>query len=249
MMDTPSVLMALLAGVLSFLSPCILPVAPGYLSVISGTSLAGLREDSGVRPKVMQATLAFILGFTLVFILLGVSSTMVGQLLRSQRVLLARVGGVLVIGLGLHQAGWLPIRWLYYEKKLAVTPRVGLVGAFITGFTFAFGWTPCVGPILSAILALAGSKAEMTAGVVLLIVYSCGLALPFFLLALAFEQVSQRLNRLKPYLRYFEWAAGILLIAMGLLLVTGNFNVLLGWVMRWTGGWNLEDFLKIRINK
>jgi cytochrome c-type biogenesis protein len=248
-LDITSLLMALFAGLLSFLSPCILPVAPGYLGVISGISLVGIRENPNVRPKVMQATLAFILGFTSVFILLGVSSTMIGQLLRSQRVLLAKVGGVLVIGLGLHQAGWLPIRWLYYEKKLAVIPRVGVVGAFITGFTFAFGWTPCVGPILSSILALAGSKAEMTAGIVLLIVYSCGLAIPFFLLALAFEQVSQKLERLKPYLKYFEWAAGILLIAMGLLLVTGNFNVLLGWVMRWTGGWNLEDFFKIRINK
>jgi cytochrome c-type biogenesis protein len=248
-MDIPSVLMALIAGLLSFLSPCILPVAPGYLSVISGTSLAAIRENPNARPRVMQATVAFILGFSLVFILLGVTSSLVGQLLRSQRVLLARIGGVLVIGLGLHQAGWLPIRWLYYEKKLVVQNRVGLVGAFITGFTFAFGWTPCVGPILSSILALAGSKADMAQGVMLLIAYSLGLSVPFFLLALAFERVSRELNRLKPYLKYFEWAAGALLMAMGLLLVTGNFNLLLSWLMRWTGGWNLEDFLKIRINK
>ena len=168
---------------------------------------------------------------------------MVGQLLRSQRVLLARIGGVLVIGLGLHQAGWLPIRWLYYEKKLTMQHRVGMIGAFITGFTFAFGWTPCVGPILSSILALAGSKADMMQGVILLIAYSLGLSAPFFLLALAFESVSRELNRLKPYLKYFEWAAGALLIIMGLLLVTGNFNMLLSWLMRWTGGWNLEDFI------
>jgi cytochrome c-type biogenesis protein len=248
-MDIPSVSMAVLAGLLSFLSPCILPVAPGYLSVISGSSLAGLREAQNTRFRVMQATAAFVAGFTLVFLLLGVTSSLLGQVLRSQRVLLARIGGIVVIVLGLHQAGWLPIRWLYYEKKMAIRRRVGLVGAFLTGFTFAFGWTPCVGPILSAILALAGSRADMAQGVWLLFAYSLGLAMPFFLLALAFERVSRRLTKLKPYLQYFEWAAGTLLIVMGLLLVTGNFNALLGWIMRWTGGWNLEDILKIRINK
>jgi cytochrome c-type biogenesis protein len=248
-MDTPSVLIALFAGLLSFLSPCILPVAPGYLSVISGISFTGLRENPDDRPKVIQATLAFVLGFSLVFILLGVTSSLAGQLLRSHRVLLARVGGVVVIGLGLHQAGWLPLHWLYYEKKPAVRQRVGLVGALITGLTFALGWTPCVGPILSSILALAGSKAEMTQGIVLLLAYSLGLATPFLLLALAFDRVSSKLDRIKPYLKYCEWAAGILLIALGLLLVSGNFNSLLGWVLRRTGGWNLEDWFKLRINK
>jgi cytochrome c-type biogenesis protein len=248
-MDAPTVLMALIAGLLSFLSPCILPVAPGYLAVVSGTSLAEIEENRAVRPRVLKATAAFILGFSLVFILLGVTSSLAGQLLRSYRVMLARLGGIVVIGLGLHQAGWFPLRWLYYEKRLTVARRVGLLGAFISGFTFAFGWTPCVGPILSAILALAGSKADMTQGVTLLVAYSAGLSAPFFLLALAFGWVAPGLNRIKPYLKYCEWASGGLLILMGLLLATGNFSWLINWLMRLTGGWSLEEFLKTRVIK
>jgi cytochrome c-type biogenesis protein len=237
-MDAPSLLMALIAGLLSFLSPCILPVAPGYLAVVSGASLAEIQEERAVRPRVLQATTLFVLGFSLVFILLGVTSSLAGRLLRDYRVLLARIGGILVIGLGLHQAGWLPVSWLYYEKRLTVAPRVGMVGAFITGFTFAFGWTPCVGPILSAILAMAGSKADLAQGVTLLIAYSMGLSAPFFLLALAFGRVYQGLNRIKPYLKYCEWAAGMLLILMGLLLAIGNFSLFVNWLMRLTGGWS-----------
>jgi cytochrome c-type biogenesis protein len=241
-MDTPSVWVALIAGILSFLSPCILPVAPGYLGVVSGMSLTEIRGDQAARPRVLLATAAFVIGFSLVFIILGITSSMAGQLFRSQRELLSKLGGIVVIGLGLHQAGWLPLRWLYYEKKLQVKSRVGLIGAFVTGLTFAFGWTPCVGPILSSILALAGSKADMGQGILLLIAYSAGLSAPFFLLALAFERVSQGLNRLKPYLRYFEWGAGALLILMGLLLLTGNFRTLINWLMRLTGGWSPENF-------
>jgi cytochrome c-type biogenesis protein len=242
-METTSVFMALLAGILSFLSPCILPVAPGYLSVISGSSFAALRDRQISRHRILLTTIMFILGFSLVFILMGVTSSLAGQLLRSQRLLLSRVGGIVVIILGLHQARWLPLPWLYHEQKLNLQTKVGWIGAFITGLTFALGWTPCVGPILSSILALAGSKADMVQGVTLLIAYSVGLSVPFLLLALAFERVSRGLNRLKACMKYLEWASGLLLITMGLLLLSGNFSLLISWVLRMTGGWNLENWL------
>jgi cytochrome c-type biogenesis protein len=243
-METTTVFMALLAGILSFLSPCILPVAPGYLAMISGSSLAALRDRQISRRRVLLATALFILGFSLVFILMGVTSTLAGQVLRSQRLWLSRVGGVVVILLGLHQAGWLPISWLYHEKKLKLHTRVGWAGAFLTGLTFALGWTPCVGPILGSILALAGSQADMARGIALLIAYSAGLSIPFFLLALAFERVSRGLSRVKPFMKYLEWVSGLLLVTMGLLLFTGNFSLLINWIVRITGGWNLENWLR-----
>ncbi|HYH02793.1 MAG TPA: cytochrome c biogenesis protein CcdA [Bacillota bacterium] len=244
-MEITSVLLALVAGVLSFLSPCILPVAPGYLSIVSGVSLASFQDEQISRKKVLAATTAFILGFSLVFTLLGVTSSLLGQLLRSQRVILSQIGGVIIIFLGLHQAGWLPLTWLYHEKRFGLKQRLGICGAFVTGLTFAFGWTPCVGPILSSILALAGSKADMIQGTVLLILYSLGLSLPFFLLAIAFERVSRGLGRIKPYLKYLEWVSGLLLIVMGLLLLTGNFTLLIQALIRLTGGWNFENLLQL----
>ena len=243
-MEFTQLLLALLAGVLSFLSPCILPVAPGYLSIVSGASLASLQDGQTSRRKVLTATTAFILGFSLVFTLMGLTSSLLGQLLRNQRIVLSQIGGVVIIFLGLHQAGWLPLPWLYREKRFNLKQRLGVWGAFLTGLTFAFGWTPCVGPILSSILALAGSRADMFQGTVLLIVYSLGLSLPFFLLAMAFEHVSRGLVQLKSYLKYLEWASGMLLIVMGLLLLTGNFTLLIQNLIRWTGGWNFENFLQ-----
>jgi cytochrome c-type biogenesis protein len=243
-METTTFFMALLAGILSFLSPCILPVAPGYLSVISGSSLSALRDRKISRRRILLATALFIMGFSLVFILMGVTSSLAGQLLRSQRQWLSRTGGVIVILLGLHQARWLPIPWLYQEKRLEFQTRVGWLGAFLTGLTFALGWTPCVGPILGSILALAGSQADMARGITLLIAYSAGLSIPFFLLALAFERVSRGLSRLKPFMRYLEWASGLLLVTMGILLCTGSFTLLINWFVKITGGWNLETWLR-----
>jgi cytochrome c-type biogenesis protein len=243
-METTTFFMALLAGFLSFLSPCILPVAPGYLAMISGSSLSDLRDRQISRRRVLLATALFVLGFSLVFILMGVTSSLAGQVLRSQRLWLSRAGGVIVILLGLHQARWLPIPWLYHEKKLKLQTRVGRIGAFVTGLSFALGWTPCVGPILGSILALAGNQADMARGITLLIAYSAGLSLPFCLLALAFERVSRGLSRVKPFMKYLEWASGLLLVTMGLVLFTGNFSLLINWIVRITGGWNLENWLR-----
>lgn len=228
-MENITVGMAFLAGVLSFFSPCILPIAPGYLGIISGTSLANLQSGSFSKAKILMTTGAFVLGFTTVFVLMGLAGSYLGQLFRFNRVAISRVGGILVIILGLHLAGWLPITWLYRTRKMEMGRSVGLPGAFLTGLVFSFGWTPCVGPVLASILTLAGSQGDVGKGLLLLVVYSLGLAIPFLGLAVAFEHVSRGLVRIKPYLGYLEKASGLLLILMGLLLLTGNFGMLSGW--------------------
>jgi cytochrome c-type biogenesis protein len=242
-MSLITVLMAFAGGLLSFLSPCILPVAPGYLGMISGVSLANLKEGTIARRKILLVTLAFVLGFSMIFITLGLASSLIGQLLRGSRIIFSQIGGVIVIILGLHQTGLLPIHWLYRERRVNTAPSVGIGGAFLTGLAFALGWTPCVGPILGGILALAGNQGSMGKGFLLLVIYSAGLAIPFLLLALGFEKVSRHLNRVKPYLKYLQWAAGGLLIIMGILLLTNHLTLISGWVMRITGGWDPEGLL------
>jgi cytochrome c-type biogenesis protein len=236
--------LAFLGGLLSFLSPCILPIAPGYLGIVTGASFAELQSGAVSRAKVIRSTLLFIAGFTLVFLLMGVTSSYLGALLRANRVLLSRIGGMLVLMLGLHQGGWLRLPWLYREHRWQARPQLGWIGAFLTGVAFSLGWTPCVGPILGSILALAGSQAEPLRGLGLLLVYSLGLALPFLLLAIGFQGMIRHFNKLKPYFRWFEWAAGGLLILMGLLLLTGGMPMLSVWLMKLTGGWNPEDLLR-----
>lgn len=243
-MENTTFWMAFIGGLLSFLSPCILPVAPGYLGIISGVSLGNLQTGQFSRRRILLATAAFILGFTLVFTVMGLGSSYLGQLLRGSRGIFARLSGVVVILLGLHQAGWLTIPWLYQERRIAVGHSVGLAGAFLAGLAFSLGWTPCIGPILGSILALAGSEGKLGSGIILLLVYSLGLAVPFLLLALAFDRVAKSMNRLKPYLKYLEWASGSLLILMGLLLLTGSFLALTGWFMRMTGGWSPENWIR-----
>lgn len=247
--------LAFLGGLLSFLSPCILPLAPGYLGLISGVSAGELAREratdepepngkKGQKWRVLQATGAFILGFTLVFVIMGVTSSYLGQLLVGNRNIIMRLSGIVVILLGLHQAGWLPIRWLYRERRFSVNHTIGLGGAFLTGLAFSFGWTPCVGPILGSIMALAAGQAKLVEGILLLGVYSMGLAVPFLLLAVAFDRVSRSLNKLKRYMKYLEWASGILLILMGILLLTGGFLKIISWFMQLTGGWDPESIFR-----
>jgi cytochrome c-type biogenesis protein len=255
-METVNFGLAFLGGLLSFLSPCILPLAPGYLGLISGVSAQELAYDpatdgqqqdgskKGKKGRVLQATGAFILGFTVVFVIMGLTSSFLGQLLAGNRNLIMRISGVIVILLGLHQAGWLPIPWLYRERRFNVNHSIGLGGAFLTGLAFSLGWTPCVGPILGSIMALAASQAKLGEGILLLTVYSAGLAVPFLLLAVAFDQVSRSLNKLKRYMKYLEWASGILLILMGILLLTGGFLKIIPWLMRLTGGWDPESIFR-----
>ncbi len=243
-MEPIMIWIAFIGGALSFLSPCILPVAPGYLAIISGISLAHLQAGEFSKERVVKGTIAFILGFTIVFVTLGLGSSFLGQLLRSNRNWLARLSGLIVIILGLHQAGWLKIPLLYREQRLVNSPTSGgSLGPFLAGMAFALGWTPCVGPILGSILAFAGNQGKPGQAVLLLGVYSLGLGTPFFLLALGFRKISVSLNRIKPYLKYLQWASGLLLILMGILLLTGGLSALSGWLIRITGGWSLENLL------
>lgn len=243
-MEPIMIWMAFIGGALSFLSPCILPVAPGYLAIVSGISLANLQTGEFSKDRVIKGTLAFILGFTIVFVTLGIGSSFLGQLLRANRNWLTRLSGLVVVILGLHQAGWLKISLLYQERRLVDQPNPGgPLGPFLTGLAFALGWTPCVGPILGSILALTGNQGELGGALLLLGIYSLGLGTPFFLLALGFQRISSGLNRIKPYLKYLQWASGSLLILMGVLLFTGGLTVLSSWLMRITGGWSLENLL------
>jgi cytochrome c-type biogenesis protein len=219
---------AFAAGLVSFLSPCVLPLVPGYVSLISGVGIEELKvQETAVFRKVMLNSIAFILGFSIVFVTLGALSTEVGQLAAEYKTTLARVAGVLVIVFGLHLTGILRIKALYADKRLhnvkgGSTPW----GAFVIGFAFAFGWTPCVGPILSGILFIAAAQNSVSKGILLLTVYSLGLAVPFLLTALGIERFMKFYGGFRRHMHVVEVASGALLIALGLLLVFGKFTLL-----------------------
>jgi cytochrome c-type biogenesis protein len=226
--NLPLPLAAFLAGLVSFLSPCVLPLVPGYVSLISGVGVEELKvQETHVLRKVMLNSMAFILGFSIVFITLGALSTEVGQLASQYKSTLARVAGVVIILFGLHLTGILPIKALYADKRLhnvkgGSTPW----GAFVIGFAFAFGWTPCVGPILGAILGLAAAQNSVSQGILLLTVYSMGLAVPFLLAALGIERFMKFYGGFRRHMHAVEVASGGLLMALGILLVLGKFTLL-----------------------
>jgi cytochrome c-type biogenesis protein len=228
MANLPLPLAAFLAGLVSFLSPCVLPLVPGYVSLISGVGVEELKvQETHVLRKVMLNSMAFILGFSIVFITLGALSTEVGQLASQYKSTLARVAGVVIIVFGLHLTGILPIKALYADKRLhnvkgGSTPW----GAFVIGFAFAFGWTPCVGPILGAILGLAAAQNSVSQGILLLTVYSMGLAVPFLLAALGIERFMKFYGGFRRHMHAVEVASGGLLMALGALLVLGKFTLL-----------------------
>ena len=185
-----SILAALLAGMLSFLSPCVLPLVPPYLIYLAGTSLerfADAETAPRVRRETMVAAFVFVLGFTTVFVALGASASVLGAVLHAYSYVLGKIAGVVIIVMGLHFLGITPIAFLMQERRLTVAKPVGLWGAYVMGLAFAFGWTPCIGPILGAILAIAGSEDTVTHGAGLLAVYSLGLGVPFMIAAFAVE--------------------------------------------------------------
>lgn len=226
--NLPLPLAAFVAGLVSFLSPCVLPLVPGYVSLISGVGVEELKvQETQVLRKVMLNSIAFIIGFSIVFITLGALSTEVGQLASQYKSTLARVAGVVIILFGLHLTGILPIKALYADKRLhnvkgGSTPW----GAFVIGFAFAFGWTPCVGPILGAILGLAAAQNSVSQGILLLTVYSMGLAVPFLLAALGIERFMKFYGGFRRHMHAVEIASGGLLVALGVLLVLGRFTLL-----------------------
>jgi cytochrome c-type biogenesis protein len=222
---------AFLAGLASFLSPCVLPLVPGYISFMSGLSLEELSSGQaapGATRRTALAALFFVLGFSAVFTALGASASFAGRFLAAHLPLLSKAAGVLVIVFGLHITGLAPIKWLYYTKR-ADTSKVapGLAGSFVMGLAFAFGWTPCIGPILAGILALAAAQETVAQGVGLLFVYSMGLGVPFILTGLGLNAFLRFFARYKRFIRWGEIAAGALLIGVGLLLLSNRLSLLM----------------------
>ncbi len=232
MSELPLPIAAFFAGLISFLSPCVLPLVPGYVSLISGAGVEELKEqNSQYRRTVMVNSLMFILGFSLVFIALGGLATLFGGLIGSNRTLLMRVAGVVIIIFGLHLTGLLPIKFLYADKRLhSMRTKATAVGAFLVGFAFAFGWSPCIGPILTAILAFATAQETVLKGVMLLAVYSLGLAVPFLLTSLGISRFLNFYGSFRKYLHAVEVASGVLLIGIGILIFTRHFTLVATWL-------------------
>ena len=224
-----SIPIALLAGLVSFLSPCVLPLVPGYISMLSGATIEELRTSTSpaLMGRILRNSIAFVAGFSIVFVALGASATAVGKFLLAQRTMFNLVAGILVIVFGLHLTGLVKIPLLYRQAKLETgEPRRGLVGAFLLGFAFAFGWTPCIGPILTAILALAAQRHTVFQGMFLLAIYSAGLAIPFLLTSLGLGQFLKLYGGFRKHLQTVEIASGVLLIALGVLMATNKFTVI-----------------------
>jgi cytochrome c-type biogenesis protein len=229
-----TILAALLAGALSFLSPCVLPLVPPYLVYLTGASLERL-ADAETRPAARRdtvlAALLFVLGFTTVFVALGAGASAVGAILRAYSDLLATLAGVAIMIMGLHFLGLTPIAMLAREKRLEVGKPVGLWGAYAMGLAFAFGWTPCIGPILAAILAVAASEATVVKGAGLLAVYSLGLGIPFLIAAVAVEPFAAFLARFRAHLGTVEKVMGGLLVLTGIAFLTGFVTQASFWVL------------------
>ena len=225
---------ALIAGLVSFLSPCVLPLVPPYLVFLAGTSLerfADQEPELRVKRETVAAALLFVLGFSTVFVALGASASVIGSLIRAYSGPLATIAGVVIIIMGLHFLGVTPIALLHRQKRLEVTKPVGLWGAYVIGLAFAFGWTPCIGPILAAILAVAASEQTVAKGAGLLAVYSLGLGIPFIFAAFAIEPFAAFLARFKNYLHRVEQAMGALLVLTGIAFLTGSFNQVSVWLL------------------
>src|SRR5258706_1411037 len=233
MSNLPLPLAAFLAGLISFLCPCVLPLVPGYLSLISGAGVEELKaQDSQLLRRVMLQSVMFILGFSVVFISVGAAASSIGQLLATYRTLLAHVAGVVIILFGLHLTGIFRINALYADKRLhGVKGGSSSWGAFLIGFAFAFGWTPCVGPILAAILTFAAEQDTVWKGVGLLAIYSLGLAVPFLMTSLGIERFLVFYKRFQKHMHALEIASGGLLIVLGVLLVMGRVNVISGYFL------------------
>ena len=239
-MNDVGIAIALSAGVLSFLSPCVLPLVPSYLTFVTGMSLEDLQ--GGVNRKTtLTHSLLFVIGFSSIFILLGASASFLGQFFRAYEIWIARVGGLIIIVLGLHMAGAFRLIPLMREKRVHLNDKpAGYLGTLGVGMAFGAGWTPCIGPVLGAILTYGFSQDTMWAGVGLLSVYSLGLAIPFLVAALALDWFLQAFKRFRRWMPVVEKASGVLLILLGVLLMTGTFTILSSWLTSFTPEFILE---------
>jgi len=232
MHSLPLPIAAFVAGLLSFLSPCVLPLVPGYVSLISGTSVEDLQSpEHRMLRTVMLHSLTFVLGFSVVFIALGAAATGIGQFAAEYHRWLSRIAGIVVIIFGLHLTGIWKIKALYADKRLHdVKGGASALGSFAVGFAFAFGWTPCIGPILATILVFAGAQETVLKGIILLAIYSLGLAVPFLLTSLGVDRFLSFYGRFRRHLHTVEVVSGVLLIAIGVLIFLNNLKLLSGYL-------------------
>jgi len=233
-MQNVSISAALIAGLVSFLSPCVLPLVPPYLIYLTGATIEHVESDetpAASRRAVMMSALLFVLGFSTVFIALGASASLIGGVIRAWSAELSILAGIVIIVMGLHFLGLTRIGLLMREGRMEIPKPVGLWGAYIMGLAFAFGWTPCIGPILAAILSIAAAEATVTKGAGLLAVYSAGLGIPFLLAAFMIEQFSNLFARMKGHLANVERAMGVLMVITGIGFLTGAISNVSIWLL------------------
>jgi cytochrome c-type biogenesis protein len=221
------------AGVLSFLSPCVLPLVPPYLTFIAGTTIEELAEGGETRARrdTLLAALLFVAGFSTVFVTLGATASVFGQIVRAHLEFLSLIAGLVIIAMGLHFLGLFRLAFLYREKRFSVEKPIGLWGAYLMGLAFAFGWTPCIGPILAAILALAGTEDTVARGAGLLAVYSAGLGIPFIIAALAMAPFLRFMQRFRAHFGKVERVVGVLLVVTGIAFMTGGVQRASYWLL------------------
>lgn len=226
-LEQTTILTAFIAGFLSFLSPCVLPLIPSYISYITGITFGELTQETlprKIRFLTAVHSLLFISGFTAIFVLLGLSFTFLGSFILRNHQLIEKIGGIIVILFGLHIAGAINLNFLQREKKVDIkTKPLGYLGSFLVGATFSLGWTPCVGPILSSILILSSTVGEAKQGATLLLSYSLGMGLPFFISSLLINNFLFYFGRIKKYLRAISIISGIFIVIVGILILTGYF--------------------------
>lgn len=228
----PAMLVALVAGIISFLSPCVLPIVPPYLAYMSGVSLNDMSDAADGRRRAVIAALFFVLGLSTVFLILGFTASAFGAFFLQNQILFAQVSGVVIIVFGLHFLGLFRIPFLDQEARLDAGDKGGSsFGAYVLGLAFAFGWTPCIGPQLGAILSLAASEASVSRGTLLLGIYAAGLGIPFLLAAMFITRAMGMMNRIKRHMKTIERVMGGLLVLVGLAMVTGAFSNFAFWLL------------------
>ncbi|MBI1821484.1 MAG: sulfite exporter TauE/SafE family protein [Nitrospirae bacterium] len=241
-MHSISFFMAFTAGLFSFISPCVLPVVPSYLCYITGLSFedltAGSRSSQSIKWLTIKNSLMFIAGFSIIFILFGATATSLGQLLHTYQAMVRKIGGAIVILLGLYIMGILKFGFLMTDKRTHIQNKpAGLIGSFLVGIAFASGWTPCVGPILGSILLYASTEDSVLNGVTLLSAYSLGIGLPLFILSLGFNSFLSTYKKIIPYMKYINVASGLFIIFIGILIFTNSLTILTSMLTKYHIGW------------
>jgi len=236
-MENIGILTAFVFGLLSFVSPCVLPIVPGYISFISGFSLEEMKDASSRKAamrSIMLNSFLFIMGFTVVFVFLGATATSVGKILNENLELVSKIAGVLIVVFGLHMAGAFKLNFLNYEQRFHLqNKKFGVLGSFLIGMAFAFGWTPCIGPVLAGILLVAAQQDTILQGMLLLGSYSLGLGIPFFLTGISINLFFGFFNKVKKHFHAIEIAGGGMLVVLGVLIFTGYLTVVASYIARW----------------